>query len=189
MQISQRNSSISAYEEQNGQFDYNKMSMPIIGTWRVMYNDDNTRSIFENHGVDYLYVDKAPLHYWVYRCFVTHTRSHCMMQSAKLYPTHCKILTTSEDDITLIVASELLEQMKVNVPSAEWKIRHANIIHRLATIMNNNTPPRVDASAPQRVAQTSSSSNNTTSPRVIEEQDGCINMWLATAHQCQPSWK
>ena len=99
---------------------------------------------------------------------MTLTRSYCITQSAKLYLTHCNILTVSQNDLTLITASDLLQQMETNIPTVESKIWHAKILKRLGAILSNNLPPRVNTSASQRVEQKTSSLNSPTSPRVIK---------------------
>ena len=57
--------------------------------------------------------------------------------------------------------------MKVNVPSAESKIRHAKLFQRLTKIMHDGPPPRVETSTHQRVVQSATLSNDTISPMMI----------------------
>jgi hypothetical protein len=63
LRTSRRNPAISAYEELNGAFDYNKTPMDIIGTRGIIFNDAETRASFENHGEDFFYVGMAKYHY------------------------------------------------------------------------------------------------------------------------------
>ena len=161
LRTSRQNSAISAY-------DYNKTPMDIIGTRGIIFNDAETRASFENHGEDCFYVGMAKYHYRL-KEFLWHLHVHiARTQSAKLYPTHCKVPTISQSDLTLIAASDLLQEMKILVPTAESKIRHAKILQRLGAILSNNPPKRVDTNAPQRVEQSATSSNSLTSPRVIK---------------------
>ena len=111
LRTSRRDPSISAYEELNGPFDYNKTPMDIIGTRGIIFNDIETRASFENHGEDCFYAGRAKYHYRLKDFFVTLTRSYRITQSAKLYPTHHKVPTISQSNLTLIVASDLLQQM------------------------------------------------------------------------------
>ena len=116
-----------------------------------MYNGVDTRASFGNHGEDCSLVRRAPLYYRLCDVFVIHTRLYRITQSAKFYPTHCKIPAIFEDDGTLITASDLLEQMLINVPSTKCKLRYTKVLQYLATIMNNDPPPKVDTSVPQKV--------------------------------------
>ena len=142
--------------------------MSTISTRGVIFNNADTRASFQNHCRISFYFGQVPCHYSVKEFFVTYNRSYLILKSAKLYPTHCKIPKIFKDDRTLIVASDLLELMKIIVPSTNSKIRYAKILQRLTIIMNNNPPPRVNTNAPQRVAQKASLLNDTTSPWVIK---------------------
>ena len=89
-----------------------------------------------------------------------------MTATYELFPAHCKVPTVSEEDQTLIAATELLEVMKATVPTqADLKCRHVKSIDDLTSILENRREPMVDTNQP--LFNYVTTSTNTTSPRKI----------------------
>ena len=53
----------SAYKFLQGEFDYNKTPMAILGTRAVAFTDPDKRGAWEAHGIDAYVVGRWPLHY------------------------------------------------------------------------------------------------------------------------------
>jgi hypothetical protein len=95
------------------------------------------------------------------------------------YPTHCQILVTSQHNLSIVVAADVLKALGNTVPTTMTEtIRHIRVIQNLTAIMTGQQeapeePPslrvvaptaRVVSAPPLRVAATS---NNITAPNVI----------------------
>ena len=85
---------------------------------------------------------------------------------ARIYPEHCKIPTISEEDKTLITASDILTVMKEAVPhTKKAKIRHEKELQDLTAIIENTQ----DAREASTTTPTVSTSTDATYPRVIQK--------------------
>ena len=151
-----------------GPFDFNRTPISILGTKSIAYLDPANHASWQPHGIDCWYTARCPMHYRQLEFFDPITRAYRTTATYELFPAHCKVPTVSEEDKTLIAATELLEVMKANVPTqADLKCRHAKSIDDLILILENRPEPRVDTSQPQRVVDYVTTSTNATSPRVI----------------------
>ena len=166
--IRRHNSKILTYKELNGAFNINKAAWSILGTKTLAYNMPDNRSRQESHGEDGFDVGPCYLQYCLIENFITATRNNQKTQSARFYPMHYKPPAVSEDDKTILAACEMLKNMKIIVPLAENKCRHAKILQQLTQIMSGSQLQRVATSTPPRVTESGSTSNNTTSPRVVK---------------------
>ena len=100
--------------------------------------------------------------------FITAMRSYRKTQPARFYPTHYGIPTILEADKCIMAARKMLKLLQIAVPSAENKCRRIKILKQLTPIMSGGQPQRVGTSTPPSVAKTASTSNGTTSPRVVK---------------------
>jgi len=168
LRTSRRNPTISAYEDLEGPYDYNKTPMSILGTKSLILDDPNTRTAYAPHGTDCYYVGMARKHYRCLRFYCQLTRSYRISDTYKVYPAHCSPPTISEYDRTVLAADALLRQLHSITPlSAASKVKHAKIIEQLTAIITNKQAPRVEDTGSPRVTRTSTSTN-ATSPRVIQ---------------------
>ena len=168
LRTSRRNPKISAYEDLEGPFDYNKTPFGILGTKGLVYESPETRSAYAPHATDAIYVGPSYKHYQAKRFYVPLTRSYRISDSYKEYPAHCNMPTISEEDETIVAADALLTSLQGTTPSnATTKLRHAKALQQLTAIITNSASPRVDEVAAPRVGSPSTSTN-ATSPRVIQ---------------------
>jgi hypothetical protein len=99
----------------------------------------------------------------------------------RLYPTHCQIPIASQNDLSILAATDLLTALGRTIPIlATAKAKYVNAIRQLTSILTNqpamrmdepaqrvdSPAPRVAESPPPRVATTS---NNITSPTTIQQ--------------------
>ena len=179
LRTSRKDPTKSAYEELEGKFDYNKMPLAPPGTKALIYEAAARRAAWAPHAVDGWYLGPAMKHYRCGKYYIPHTRATRIASSVKLFPTHCKMPTISEEDETLIAAQELVNELadgdkKLN---CEQKLKYAKVLKQLTNILKRRPPQRVVPGAPQRVdvpptpnsspqrVGTPSSSNDTTAPR------------------------
>merc|ERR1711966_158149 len=90
------------------------------------------------------------------------TRSTRIASSVKLFPTHCKMPTISEEDETIVAAAELMTELASTKKTmdCEQKVKYATILKQLADIIKHRPPQRVVPGTPQRVNVPSTSNNS-----------------------------
>ena len=114
-------------------------------------------------------------HYRAPKCSIESTRGIRISRSYRLMPTHCSIPTISEEDETVLAATNILNYVNSECNGNE-KLQHKQIIQQLTQIVANKSPQRVGARTPQRVAAPLTSLDNTapetirTSSRVHQRQ-------------------
>jgi len=170
MRMSRRNNKISAYEELDGKFDFNKTPLAPIGTKALVYVDPTARTSWAPHGMDAWYTGGAKQHYRCLRFFTPDTKGYRITDTYKLYPTHSQLPTISEEDTTLAAAADILQVLKNTATisaTAEQKLRHLRAIQQLTNILQNKPAPRVEEIAEPRVAMPSTSVD-ATAPRVVQ---------------------
>ncbi|KAL7538190.1 hypothetical protein ACHAXR_008359, partial [Thalassiosira sp. AJA248-18] len=178
LRTSRRNAKISAYEEMEGAFDYNKTPMAPLGTKALAYIAPDERASWQMHCSDAFYVGRAPNHYRLLQFYDPTTCNYKITGTYELFPSHCNVPSISEGDRTIIAATDLLHEIGAYVPTtAAGKCAHSKILHKLTSVLGiathgkkggnrNGTPSRVNAGSP-RVQNDATTSIDTTSPRVV----------------------
>ena len=123
-----RNNKLSAYENMNGKFDYNKTPLPMVGSQALTFLDPDNCNTFQLHRLDAFVVGRAPLHYRLLQFYVTITRGFVNTGKYKLYPAHCHLPTLSKANLTLLAAHEMLDTQKEAGTHSVKKIKHARIL-------------------------------------------------------------
>jgi hypothetical protein len=172
--FSHRNPNQSANQEIYGPFDFNKIPLAPLGTKALIYNDPDSRASWAPHATDGYYIGPAVDHYRCLRFYIPATRRFWFADTWHLYPTHYQIPVSSQHDLSIAAAEDLLASLGGTVPvSTNEKIKYIRAIQQLtATMARWRVQPqptcalcqRVAATPPPRVATTS---NNTTAPNVI----------------------
>ena len=133
--------------------------MAPIGTPAVVYEDPDEQGTWAPHGTDAYYVRPAMEHYRNQKFWIPSTRRFRITGSRAIYPAHCTVPTISEADSTIIAAGHLLKALQKTTPfTVNKKIRLAEAITTLTSILNNEPPQRVGNAPPPRV--TSMNTNN-----------------------------
>ncbi|KAL7524003.1 hypothetical protein ACHAXR_000396, partial [Thalassiosira sp. AJA248-18] len=117
LRTSRRNSKISAYEEMEGNFEYNKTPMAPFGTKAIAYLTLDERALWQMHGYDAYYVGPAKNHYRLLKFYDQTTCNYKITGTYELYPSHCKVPSISEGDRTIIAATDLLHEIGSYVPT------------------------------------------------------------------------
>ena len=112
LRTSRRNTKISAYEELNGKFSYNKTPLIPVGTKALVYNDPSDKTSFEARALEAFVVSWAMLHYRYLIVWLPGTKGFQISDTYKLYPAHCRLPAISENDETLIAAQDMLQAFK-----------------------------------------------------------------------------
>ncbi len=183
IRFSHRNPLISANHKLYGPFDFNKTPLAPLGTKALVNNDPATWTSWAPHATDGFYVGPATDHYRCLCFYIPATQCFRFSDTWHLYPSQCQVHTTSEHDITLLAAANLLQQLGRAIPTMTTaKLKHLNAICQLTTIMSGQpnatspdptslrvvpaTPPRVAGATPPRVSTTS---NTITAPNTIRQ--------------------
>ena len=167
MHTARRNSNISAYEDMEGAFDWNKTPLDPLGGKSVVYAELDERPLWRPHAGHTFYIGRAPLHYRlkIITCVIP-TASHVLWE--KIYPAHYRAPAISEVDLTISAAAELFKSTKGTVPGiATEKQRHTKILKKLLSIVENSKPWKVANAGQTRVSPAASTLTNATSPGVI----------------------
>ena len=117
LRTSHQNVSISAWEDLNGPFDYNRTPVRLIGAPAVVYKDPSKRGTWALHGTDAYYVGPAMEHYRHKKIWVPTTQRFSSTGSQSIYPAHCNVPTISEANQTRIAAGELLKAIRQAMPT------------------------------------------------------------------------
>ena len=96
-------------------------------------------------------------------------RGICIANSTKLFPTHCKVATLSQDDKTIITTAQLVQELKGSVSATvEQKLQHVKQLKQLTASITNKPLLRVEDATPMKVG-TPTTSTDATAPRVLQQ--------------------
>ncbi len=182
LHFSCRDPNVSANQEVYGAFDFNKMPLAPLGTKALVYDHPTTRASWAPHATDGFYVGLAIDHHRCLHFYIPATQQCCFSDTWRLYPTHCQLPVTLDQDKTILNATNLITQLGQTVPTTTSnKLKHLNAICQLTAIMAGppnspatiTPPPRVGVRAPPRVGapplRVATSSNNITAPAVTRQ--------------------
>ena len=149
---SRRDATRSVYYELEGEYDFNRTPMSVIGSRALAYVDPTVRAAWEPHALDTFYVSICPQHYRLLEFFIDKTKNCRTSGTYRVYLAHCKLPTISEEDSTIIAATELVRALDTTIPTnAAVKLKHAAVLQQLTTIIGNRPAPRVGDSPTARV--------------------------------------
>ena len=120
LRTSRRNINISAYEDMEGVFNWNKTPLAPLGSKSVVYAEPSKRPSWEPHARDAFYIGRASLHYSLNKCYMCDT--HGITTSVgEIYPAHCRAPSIFEADLTINAAADLIKSMQGTVPATATK--------------------------------------------------------------------
>ena len=108
----------TAYQELEGDFDWNTTPMAPLGTKGSVYIHPDNRNMFAPHCNEGFTVGRAPHHYRLLEFYIPATRGYRLSGTYRLYPQHCRMPVTTEEDKTVEAAKELLAETKKEIPPA-----------------------------------------------------------------------
>ena len=89
MRASRINQTISAYEQLNNPYAWNRYPLAPLGCKAVIYKDGDTRGSWASRGVDGWYLGPSMDHYQCSLFYIPETRANHISGSAELFPQHC----------------------------------------------------------------------------------------------------
>ena len=114
MRTSRRNSNISAYEDMEGPFDWNRTPIAPLGSKSVIYAEPDKRPLWGPHACDAFYVGRTQFHYRLKEFYMCDTHGFTTAVG-KIYPAHCREPAISEADIMISAAADLIKSMRGTV--------------------------------------------------------------------------
>jgi hypothetical protein len=115
--FSQQNPKKSANQEVYGSFDFNKTPLALLGTKAFIYDDPASCASWAPHATDGFYVGPASNHYRCLRFYIPSTQRFQFSNMWRLYPTHCQILVTSQHNLSIVAAADILKALGNTVPT------------------------------------------------------------------------
>ena len=144
LRTSRNNIILTAYEELNSKFDWNRTPIDPLGTRGMLFIHPDSRNTFDPHCDEAFTVGRSRHHSLLLEFYVPTTRGYHISGTFRLDPTNWKLPAISEQDKIVVAATELLEQyIKFTPPSAIHKMKHIDIIKKLQAILYENPQQRV----------------------------------------------
>ena len=83
----------TAYQVTEGEFDWNATPLAPIGTKRMVFIHPDNHNTFAPHcDIGYI-VGRAPRHYCLLEFYIPDTRGYRLSCTYRLYPQHCRMPT------------------------------------------------------------------------------------------------
>ncbi len=177
--FSQQNPNKSANQEVYGSFDFTKTPLSPLGTKALIYDDPVSRASWAPHATNGFYVGPASNHYRCLQFYIPSTQRFRFSDTWRLYPTHCQIPVTSQHDLSIVAAADILKALENTIPTTTMeKIRHIQAIQNLTAIMTGQREAPEEPPSPRVVTpfarvisaphpKVATTLNNITAPNVI----------------------
>jgi hypothetical protein len=117
LRFSQKNPNKSANQEVYGSFDFNKTPLAPLGTKALIYDDPASRASWAPHATNGFYIGPASNHYQCLRFYIPSTQCFRFSDTWCLYPTHCQIPVTSQHNLSIVAAADILKALGNTVPT------------------------------------------------------------------------
>jgi hypothetical protein len=142
MSASRIDSTVSAYKQLNGAYDWNRYPLAPLGCKAVIYEDGDTRGSWSSRDVDGWYLGPSMDHYRCSLFYVPETQAYHLSGSAELFPQHCQIPNMSPHQHLRALTDELRDTTAVAASTSKGR-RLSNLLQsNLQTILN---PPALTA--------------------------------------------
>jgi hypothetical protein len=115
MRTSRINPAISAYEDLNGPYDWNRYPLAPLGCKAFIYEDGDTRGLWASRGVDAWYLGPSQDHYRYDLYYIPETRASWISGSAELFPQHCQLPDMMPNQHLQELTNEL-NKMAIGIP-------------------------------------------------------------------------
>jgi hypothetical protein len=117
MRASRIDPTISAYEQLNGPYDWNRYPLAPLGCKAVIYEDCNIRGSWAARGVDGWYLGPSRDHYQCATYYIPETRAYRISGSTEVYPQHCQLPNLTSLQQLQALTDELTEETRCTNPT------------------------------------------------------------------------
>ena len=175
LRSSRINPNLSAYEQMEGTFDYNKTPLAPLGIKTLAYEMPNSRASWAEHGKEGWYVGPAMEHYQCYEVLIKATKGIRTPPSVKFFPEHSEMPHNSSADRILEAAKQLTHALNNPAPAVPFEHvgdKDVTDLQKLAEIFSRKATQQVE----QR-----NNTNNTSFQRVGDTD----NIRITRSHKHQ----
>jgi hypothetical protein len=120
LQKSRSNPRITAYDQLNGHFDFNRTPLAPPGTQIIAHEKPDQRAYWDPHGVDGYYLSPNLDHYRCYQVHITKTKGTRIVDTVEFFPAKLTMPSTSSKDLASISALELSNALQNPAPVAPF---------------------------------------------------------------------
>ena len=177
LRASRVNPRLSAHEQLNGGFDFNRTPLGPLGCKVIFHEVPSARGSWSPHGVEGCYVGPAMEHYRCYKVWIEETRAERTGNTLVWLPKLIPVPKTSSADAAVVAARDLthaLQNPHPASPLAPLREEHRQALESLAEIFNSVTPAEPAISASDETIQPAAA------PRVQTNNDGSQRFRLGT---------
>jgi hypothetical protein len=141
--FSQQNPNKPANQEIYGTFNFNATPLAPPGTKSLIYDDLAAQTSWAPHATGGLYVDPASDHYQCLQFYIPATQRFRFSGMWHLYPTHCQIPISLQQDFSITVAADLLKALSDNLPTSTLRRSGMSVPHANSWLScsSNDQPP------------------------------------------------
>ena len=107
LRTSRRDSSISAYKDMEGAFDWNQTLLASLRSKATVIVEASEWASWGSYAHDAIYVGLALLHYRLKEYYACDTHGS-VIAVGNIYPAHCRASAISEADQTIIATTDLI---------------------------------------------------------------------------------
>jgi hypothetical protein len=136
MRASRIDSTVSAYEQLNGPYDWNRYPLAPLGCKAVINGDGNTHGSWASGGVGGWYLGPSMDHYQCSLFYVPETQAYRISGSAELFPQHCQIPNMSPHQHLCALTDELRDTTAVAASTNKGRRLLQFLQSYLQTILN-----------------------------------------------------
>ena len=177
LRASRINPRLSAYEQLNGGFDFNRTPLGPLGCKVIFHEMPSARGSWSPHGVEGYYIGPAMEHYRCYKVWIEETRSDRTGNTLVWLPKMVPVPKTSSADAAVTAALDLIHALQHPHPAsplAPLRDEHRQAIEKLSEIFHNLTP------APASNSNRSDTTQTDAAPRVIRPTDSTQRFPMGT---------
>lgn len=120
LRTSRINPKLSAYEQLEGIFNFNRTPLAPPGTKVIIHEKPTQRQTWEPHGQDGWYIGPAMEHYRCYKVYVSATGAERIADTIEFFPNQ-PMPCTSSTDAAIIAAQQLILALKNPAPPAPFE--------------------------------------------------------------------
>ena len=177
LRASRVNPRLSAYEQLNGVFDFNRTPLGPLGCKVIFHEMPSARGSWSPHGVEGYYIGPAMEHYRCYQVWIEETRAERTGNTLVWLPKMIPVPKTSSADAAVAAAHDLIHALQNPHPAsplAPLREEHRHALETLAEIFSSVTPSNPAPSASDETIQTAAA------PRVRAKDDGAQRFRIGT---------
>jgi hypothetical protein len=139
MRASRIDPTISAYEQLNGPYNWNRYPLAPIGCKAVIYEDNDIRGSWASRGVDGWYLGPSKDHYRCDLYYIPETRAYRVSGSTELFPQHCQLPNLTHIQHLRALTKEIADETNVAAKTVQGRALIKKLQANIDNILNPST--------------------------------------------------